>query len=221
MVLAQYQRDFIEFAIANEVLTFGKFTLKSGRQSPYFFNAGKFNSGSALTKLGRYYAEAIVARKDLEYDVIFGPAYKGIPLAASTVIGLATGDAGLDVPYSFNRKEKKDHGEGGSIVGAELKGKVLVVDDVITAGTAIRESVSIIQEAGASLSGIVVAIDRQERGKENEFSAIQEIESEYGVPVIAVVNLASIVEYLREKGDEHAAMLDAMENYRIQYGAKY
>ncbi|KAI7833104.1 orotate phosphoribosyltransferase [Kickxella alabastrina] len=221
MVLEQYQREFIEFAIANNVLTFGEFTLKSGRISPYFFNAGKFNSGSSLAKLGKYYAAAITARKDIHYDVIFGPAYKGIPLSAATVIALATGDAQLDVPYSFNRKEKKDHGEGGSIVGAALKGDILIVDDVITAGTAIRESMDIIQKEGARLAGVVVAIDRQERGRESEFSAIQEIESEYGTPIIAVVNLDSIVEYLAEQGGEQAPMLKAMEEYRSKYGAKY
>ncbi|KAJ2830131.1 hypothetical protein IWW50_000458 [Coemansia erecta] len=221
MVLEQYQRDFIDFAIANNVLTFGEFTLKSGRSSPYFFNAGKFNSGSALAKLGQYYAAAIAARNDLIYDVLFGPAYKGIPLAASTVIALAAGDDARDVPYSFNRKEKKDHGEGGSIVGAPLAGKVLIVDDVITAGTAIRESMAIIKDAGASLAGVVVAIDRQERGRESEQSAIQEVESEYDVPVIAVVTLGSIVEYLREKGGEYSTMAAKMEDYRAQYGAKY
>ncbi|KAJ2288885.1 hypothetical protein IWW55_006411 [Coemansia sp. RSA 2706] len=221
MVLEQYQRDFIDFAIANGVLTFGEFTLKSGRQSPYFFNAGKFNSGSALAKLGQYYAAAITAQPDLGYDVLFGPAYKGIPLAASTVIALATGEPMRDVPYSFNRKERKDHGEGGNIVGAALSGRVLIVDDVITAGTAIRESMDIIKEAGASLAGVVVAIDRQERGRESAQSAIQEIESEYRVPVVAVVTLGSIVEYLREKGGEYSAMAEKMEDYRARYGATY
>ncbi|KAJ2726592.1 hypothetical protein GGI07_000534 [Coemansia sp. Benny D115] len=222
MVLQQYQREFIEFAIANNVLTFGQFTLKSGRVSPYFFNAGRFNSGSSLAKLGQYYAAAIQARKDLCYDVVFGPAYKGIPLSAATVIALAQSENDArDVPYSFNRKEKKDHGEGGTIVGAALKGNVLVVDDVITAGTAIRESMDIIKNEGAKLAGVVVAIDRQEKGRESELSAIQEIESEYGSPVIAVVNLDSIVEYLKEQGGEQAAMVQAMEEYRSNYGAKY
>ncbi|KAJ1819545.1 orotate phosphoribosyltransferase [Coemansia sp. RSA 2598] len=221
MVLQQYQREFIEFAISNGVLTFGEFTLKSGRISPYFFNAGKFNSGSSLAKLGQYYAAAISAHKDsIKYDVIFGPAYKGIPLSAATVIALASNND-LDVPYSFNRKEKKDHGEGGSIVGAPLKGNVLVVDDVITAGTAIRESMEIIGSEGAKLAGVVVAIDRQEKGRLTDQSAIQEIESEYGSPVISVVNLDSIVEYLRDQGSSQAANLQAMEEYRRKYGAKY
>ncbi|KAJ2158034.1 hypothetical protein GGF46_004086 [Coemansia sp. RSA 552] len=221
MVLQQYQREFIDFAIANGVLTFGEFTLKSGRKSPYFFNAGKFNSGSALAKLGEYYAAAIEAQKDLSYDVLFGPAYKGIPLAAATVIALAAGGSGRDVPYSFNRKEKKDHGEGGSIVGAPLEGNVLVVDDVITAGTAIRECMTIISSAGARLAGVVVAIDRQERGRDSELSAIQEVEDEFGARVAAVVTLDSIVEYLREKGGEYAEMVGKMEDYRARYGAKY
>ncbi|KAJ1643382.1 orotate phosphoribosyltransferase [Coemansia asiatica] len=221
MVLQQYQREFIEFAISNGVLTFGEFTLKSGRVSPYFFNAGKFNSGSSLAKLGQYYAAAINAHKDsIKYDVIFGPAYKGIPLSAATVIALAN-NSSLDVSYSFNRKEKKDHGEGGSIVGAPLKGNVLVVDDVITAGTAIRESMETISNEGAKLAGVVVAIDRQEKGRQSDQSAIQEIQSEYGSPVISVVNLDSIVEYLREQGSAQAANLEAMEEYRRIYGAKY
>ncbi|KAJ1735489.1 hypothetical protein LPJ61_000515 [Coemansia biformis] len=218
MVLEQYQRSFIEFAIDNGVLTFGEFTLKSGRRSPYFFNAGKFNSGSALAKLGQYYAAAIEAQKDLDYSLIFGPAYKGIPLAAATAIALAAGEPARDVPFSFNRKEAKDHGEGGSIVGAPLCGRVLIVDDVITAGTAIRESFEIIGSAGATPAGVVVAIDRQERGRDSDRSAIQEIEQDCGVPVVAVVALADIVEYLREKGDDHAAMVQAMESYRRQYG---
>ncbi|KAJ2684892.1 hypothetical protein H4R19_006851, partial [Coemansia spiralis] len=186
--------------------------------SPYFFNAGKFNSGSALAKLGQFYAAAIAARKDLDYSLVFGPAYKGIPLAAAAVIALAAGEPPRDVPYSFNRKEAKDHGEGGSIVGAPLSGRVLIVDDVITAGTAIRESFAIIRDAGATLAGVVVAIDRQEKGRDSDRSAIQEIEQDYGVPVVAVVTLAHIVEYLREKGDSHAAMVRAMEDYRRQFG---
>ncbi|KAJ1662600.1 orotate phosphoribosyltransferase [Coemansia sp. RSA 1813] len=222
MVIEQYQHEFIEFAIACGVLSFGEFTLKSGRQSPYFFNAGKFDTGMALAKVGKYYAAAIQANSDrISYDVIFGPAYKGIPLAASTVISLATSESQRDVPYCFNRKEKKDHGEGGTIVGAPLKGRVLIIDDVTTAGTAIRESVDIINNVGASLAGVIVSIDRQEKGKYSDKSAIQEIEGEYGVPVIAVVTLDTIVEYLKEKGDEYTSMLKSMEEYRKQYGAIY
>ncbi|KAJ2334655.1 orotate phosphoribosyltransferase, partial [Coemansia sp. RSA 2671] len=196
MVLEQYQRDFISFAIADGVLSFGEFTLKSGRKSPYFFNAGKFNSGASLAKIGQYYAAAISSRPDIEFDVVFGPAYKGIPLCATTVIALATtgNESQRDVLYSFNRKEAKDHGEGGSIVGAALKGRrILVVDDVITAGTAIRESMDIIRSAEATLAGVVVAIDRQERGRDSSLSAIQEIERQHGTPVVAVVTLDNVV----------------------------
>ncbi|KAJ1999733.1 hypothetical protein H4R26_004938 [Coemansia thaxteri] len=215
--LEQYQRDFIEFAIEQGVLSFGEFTLKSGRRSPYFFNAGKFNSGAALSKLGRYYAAAIRARADIEYDVVFGPAYKGIPLCAATAIALAS-SGGDDVLYSFNRKEAKDHGEGGSIVGAGLQGRrVLVVDDVITAGTAIRESMEVIGREGGRLAGVVVAIDRQERGQDGGGrSAIQEIERQHGTAVVAVVTLGDVVAYLREAGDKEA--VEAMEAYRREYG---
>ncbi|KAJ2789966.1 hypothetical protein GGI18_002091 [Coemansia linderi] len=189
MVLEQYQRDFISFAIADGVLSFGEFTLKSGRKSPYFFNAGKFNSGASLAKIGQYYAAAISSRPDIEFDVVFGPAYK-------------------------------DHGEGGSIVGAALKGRrILVVDDVITAGTAIRESMDIIRSAEATLAGVVVAIDRQERGRDSSLSAIQEIERQHGTPVVAVVTLDNVVEYLQEQGGELGAMAGAMEEYRREYGA--
>ncbi|KAJ2019132.1 hypothetical protein IW146_008368 [Coemansia sp. RSA 922] len=223
MVLEQYQRDFISFAIADGVLSFGEFTLKSGRKSPYFFNAGKFNSGASLAKIGQYYAAAISSRPDIEFDVVFGPAYKGIPLCATTVIALATAgnESQRDVLYSFNRKEAKDHGEGGSIVGAALKGRrILVVDDVITAGTAIRESMDIIREAGATLAGVVVAIDRQEKGRDSSLSAIQEIERQHGMPVVAVVTLGNVVEYLQEQGGELGAMAGAMEAYRREYGAE-
>ncbi|KAJ2036568.1 hypothetical protein GGI01_000289 [Coemansia sp. RSA 376] len=223
MVLEQYQRDFISFAIADGVLSFGEFTLKSGRKSPYFFNAGKFNSGASLAKIGQYYAAAISSRPDIEFDVVFGPAYKGIPLCATTVIALATAgnESQRDVLYSFNRKEAKDHGEGGSIVGAALKGRrILVVDDVITAGTAIRESMDIIREAGATLAGVVVAIDRQEKGRDSSLSAIQEIERQHGTPVVAVVTLGNVVEYLQEQGGELGAMAGAMEAYRREYGAE-
>ncbi|KAJ2334079.1 hypothetical protein GGH92_008426 [Coemansia sp. RSA 2673] len=223
MVLEQYQRDFISFAIADGVLSFGEFTLKSGRKSPYFFNAGKFNSGASLAKIGQYYAAAISSHPDIEFDVVFGPAYKGIPLCATTVIALATAgnESQRDVLYSFNRKEAKDHGEGGSIVGAALKGRrILVVDDVITAGTAIRESMDIIREAGATLAGVVVAIDRQEKGRDSSLSAIQEIERQHGMPVVAVVTLGNVVEYLQEQGGELGAMAGAMEAYRREYGAE-
>jgi orotate phosphoribosyltransferase len=212
--MQQYQRDFIDFAIASDVLRFGEFTLKSGRISPYFFNAGLFNTGGALARLGRFYADAIV-NSGVEFDVLFGPAYKGIPLAAATAVALAD-HHGRDVPYAFNRKEAKAHGEGGSIVGAPLQGRILIIDDVITAGTAVRESMDIIRAAGAKPAGVVIALDRQERGT-GELSAIQEVEKEYGIPVASIASLASLLEYLGDR-PEQAQYLDAMKAYRAQYG---
>lgn len=212
--MKDYQREFIEFAIEQNVLRFGEFTLKSGRVSPYFFNAGLFHTGRALAKLGRFYAEAIAAAK-VEYDVIFGPAYKGIPLAAVTAVALAD-QHDLDVPYVFNRKEAKDHGEGGVLVGAELKGKALIVDDVITAGTAIREVMQIIDANSAQAGGVVIALDRQERGK-GELSAIQEVERDFNIPVVSIITLEQVLQYLDEQGglEQHA---DAIRAYREQYG---
>eukprot|EP00842_Homolaphlyctis_polyrhiza_P003745 jgi/Hompol1/4371/HPOL_003512-RA len=213
--MKQYQRDFIDFAIEYGVLKFGTFTLKSGRTSPYFFNAGQFATGAALAKLGAFYAAALSDSK-LQYDVLFGPAYKGIPLVASVAVALAT-QHGVDAPYSFNRKEKKDHGEGGSIVGSKLQGKVVVIDDVITAGTAIRESFAIIKAEGAALSGVVIAIDRMEKGLDTDKSAIQQVREEYGIPVIAIITFANVIEYLEEKGT-FAAELAAAKAYRDQWG---
>jgi len=212
--MQDYKRDFLQFAIDVGVLRFGEFTLKSGRVSPYFFNSGLFNTGSSLARLGRYYAEAIMA-SGIEFDMIFGPAYKGIPLAASAAIALAD-EHDLDVPYAFNRKEAKDHGEGGSIVGAELKGKVLVIDDVITAGTAIRESVAILDEAHADLAGVVISLDRQEKGKA-ELSAIQEVESHFSVSVANIVTLSDLIEFLGDMSDQKQA-LESIQAYREQYG---
>ncbi len=212
--MQQYQRDFIRFAIERGVLRFGEFTLKSGRVSPYFFNAGLFNSGSALSQLGRFYASALVD-SGLAVDVIFGPAYKGIPLAAATAIALAEQHA-LDLPWCFNRKEAKDHGEGGTLVGAPLTGRVLIVDDVITAGTAIREVMQIIQAQGAQAAGVLIALNRQERGQ-GELSAIQEVERDFAMPVISIVSLEQVLEYLA--GDaELKQHLPAVEAYRAQYG---
>ena len=209
-----YQRDFIRFAIDRGVLRFGEFTLKSGRISPYFFNAGLFDSGLALAQLGRFYAEAVLA-SGVSFDVLFGPAYKGIPLAASTAIALAEQHA-RDVPWCFNRKEAKDHGEGGTLVGAPLQGRILIVDDVITAGTAIREVMQIIQAQGASAAGVLIALNRQERGK-GELSAIQEIEQDFGMPVVSIVNLDQLIVYLAEDASlKH--YLPAVEAYRAQYG---
>jgi len=212
--MQDYQRDFLDFALDLGVLRFGEFTLKSGRVSPYFFNAGLFNTGAALARLGRYYAQAIVDA-GIRFDVLYGPAYKGIPLAAVTAAALYDRH-GLDVPYPFNRKEAKSHGEGGSIVGHALEGDILIIDDVITAGTAIRESMDIITAEGARPAGVVIALDRQERGK-GARSAIQEVESDYGIPVTAIVRLADLIEFVAGRGDaeEHLAGIRA---YREQYG---
>lgn len=208
-----YQQQFIEFAIRRNVLRFGEFTLKSGRTSPYFFNAGLFNTGEDLLELSKAYAAAL-QRSGLNYDIIFGPAYKGIPLATVTAMALAAG--GENKPFAFNRKEKKDHGEGGNIVGAPLQGKVLIVDDVITAGTAIRESIEIIRGAGATPAGVLIALDRQERGA-GELSAIQEVKKEFGIPVVSIIALNQVLDYLQNRPgfDEHAEKVAA---YRDQYG---
>lgn len=209
-----YQREFIEFALEKEVLKFGEFTLKSGRKSPYFFNAGLFNTGRDLARLGRFYAAAL-ADSGIEFDVLFGPAYKGIPIATTTAVALAEHHE-IDTPYCFNRKEAKDHGEGGNLVGSALEGRIMLVDDVITAGTAIRESMEIIKANGADLAGVLVAIDRQEKGK-GELSAIQEVERDFGCAVISIVSLGDLVTYLEEKGNatEH---LEAVKAYRAEYG---
>lgn len=212
--MQDYQREFIEFAIEQNVLRFGEFTLKSGRISPYFFNAGLFNSGVALAKLGRFYAAAI-EEAGVSFDVLLGPAYKGIPLAATTAVAMAD-QYNKDIPYVFNRKEKKDHGEGGNLVGAPLEGGVMIIDDVITAGTAIREVMEIIDAAGATPAATVIALNRQEKGK-GELSAIQEVERDYNMPVISIVSLNDLIEYLEEKGDM-ADELAAIRKYREEYG---
>lgn len=209
-----YQKDFIEFVIQHGALKFGDFTLKSGRQSPYFFNSGVFNTGESLAILGGFYAAAIQNSK-ITYDVLFGPAYKGIPLVCAAAIGLAA-NYQQNALYCFNRKEAKDHGEGGNIVGAALKGKILIIDDVITAGTAIRESMQLIKAANAELAGIVIAMDRQERGKKN-ISAIQEIEQTYQTQVISIIKLDNIVAYLADKPAMEET-LQKMRAYQEQYG---
>lgn len=211
-----FQARFLEFVIENEILRFGEFTLKSGRTSPYFFNAGLFDTGEKLAFLAKCYADA-VAESEIDFDVLFGPAYKGIPLVTATAMALAN-KHGIDKPYCFNRKEAKSHGEGGSIVGAELAGNVLIVDDVITAGTAIREAAEIIGNAGARLAGIVVAMDRQEKGK-GELSAIQEIEKSHQIRVVSIISLQNIIDYLAETGNEKLQpYLDAVVSYRESYG---
>lgn len=209
-----YQREFIQFALERGVLRFGEFTLKSGRVSPYFFNAGLFDSGLALAKLGRFYAQALVD-SGLSYDVVFGPAYKGIPLAATTAVALAEHHQ-RDVPWCFNRKEAKDHGEGGTLVGAPLAGNIVIVDDVITAGTAIREVMQIIQGEGAQAAGVLIALDRQERGT-GALSAIQEVERDFNMPVISIVSLQQVLEYLAQSTD-FKQYLPAVERYREDYG---
>ena len=210
-----YQRDFIRFAIDRGVLRFGEFTLKSGRTSPYFFNAGLFNSGSALAQLGRFYAAAIV-ESGISFDVLFGPAYKGIPLAAATAVALAE-HHGQDLPWCFNRKEAKAHGEGGSLVGASLKGDVLIIDDVITAGTAIREVMQIIaSQDGAKAAGVLIALNRQERGN-GELSAIQEVERDFGIPVVSIVSLNQVLQFL-EDDPQLKQHLPAVRAYREQFG---
>lgn len=209
-----YQREFIEFALEKEVLKFGEFTLKSGRTSPYFFNAGLFNTGRDLARLGRFYAAALV-ESGIDYDVLFGPAYKGIPIATTTAVALAD-HHDTDKPYCFNRKEAKNHGEGGNLVGSALEGRIMLVDDVITAGTAIRESMEIIQVNGADLAGVLVAIDRQEKGK-GELSAIQEVERDFGCSIISIVSLTDLISFLEEKGG-NAEQLESVKAYRAEFG---
>ena len=212
--MQEYQKEFLEFALERGVLRFGEFTLKSGRVSPYFFNAGLFNTGEALARLGRYYARTIVD-SGIGFDLLFGPAYKGIPLAAVTAAALYD-HHGRDIAWAFNRKEAKEHGEGGTIVGHPLEGKVLIIDDVITAGTAIRESMEIIRAQGAEPAGVVIALDRQERGK-GELSAIQEVERDYGIPVVAIARLENLVEFLEQRG-KSGELVATIRAYRERYG---
>jgi orotate phosphoribosyltransferase len=208
------QNRFIELALEFDVLKFGEFTLKSGRSSPYFFNAGLFNTGKALAQLGSCYAQAIVD-SGIEYDVLFGPAYKGIPLVAVTAMALYE-EHGIDAPFAFNRKEQKDHGEGGVIVGSPLRGRVLILDDVITAGTAIREAIDIIELADATAVGVMIALDRQEKGQA-ELSAVQEIQQQYGMRVASIIRLDDLIQYLQTRGGQEK-VLDAMKFYRNEYG---
>lgn len=213
-----YQREFIEFALRKQVLRFGEFTLKSGRKSPYFFNAGLFNTGRDLAQLGRFYAAAL-NESGVEFDLLFGPAYKGIPIATTTAVALAD-HYDRDVPYCFNRKEAKTHGEGGNLVGSALQGRVMLVDDVITAGTAIRESMEIIAANQATLAGVMIALNRMERGQ-GELSAIQEVERDYGCQVIAIITLNDLISYLEEQvasQPELAPHLDTVRAYRAEYG---
>jgi len=211
--MSDFRQEFIEFAIHRNVLCFGEFKTKAGRISPYFFNAGLFNDGDSLRRLGQFYAKAILAAQ-LPFDMLFGPAYKGIPLVSAITIALA--ESGHNHSFCFNRKEAKDHGEGGNIVGAPLVGRVLIVDDVISAGVSVRESVELIRAAGATPCGVVIALDRMERGS-GEMSAVQEVQHAYGIPVVSIVNLDSIMHYLQDRGDL-AHYLQAVQSYRTQYG---
>jgi len=211
--MEQYQKDFVDFMLEIGALKFGEFTLKSGRVSPYFFNAGMFNTGEHLSKLGGFYATAI-EKSGLEFDVLFGPAYKGIPLATATAMAL-NDSFNRNVPYSFNRKEAKTHGEGGDIVGHALEGDILIIDDVITAGTAIREAMDIIAANGATAKGVIVAVDRQEKGK-GEQSAIQEVEQNFSITVLSIINLSHLIDYLKQGNDE--GLISRIETYRDQYG---
>lgn len=221
------QHDFIEFALDTKVLRFGEFKTKAGRLSPYFFNLGLFNTGSTLARLADFYAKTLLAareRGEIEFDMIFGPAYKGIPLAAAVAVKLA--EMGCDIPYAFNRKEAKDHGEGGTIVGAPLQGKVIVIDDVISAGTSVRESVNLIKAAGATPSGVLIALDRMEKGGTaevmTEHSAVQEVEKLYQMPVISIINLIDLLAFMDEEtsmAQQAKPYREAVVAYRARYGA--
>lgn len=213
-MIKTYQRDFLDLAIECQALRFGEFQLKSGRTSPYFFNTGLFNSGQKLARLTAYYAQAIID-SGIVFDQLYGPAYKGIPLAAATAVQLAN-QFHRDLPYAFNRKEAKQHGEGGSIVGHALQGRVLIIDDVISAGTSVRESVQVIRAAGATPAGVAIALDRQERGAGN-LSSVQEVEQEFGLRVIPIATLETLLQYLEDKGETHA-QFTAINAYRLRYG---
>ena len=215
--LKDYQREFLQFAIEQGALRFGEFTLKSGRLSPYFFNTGLFSNGLSLAKLGEYYARAILDA-DLDFDMIYGPAYKGIPLAAAVVIALAE-NHDRDLPFAFNRKEAKDHGEGGNIVGAPLQGRVLIIDDVISAGISVGESIQIIRDNNATPAGVVISLDRMEQSRDTKTSAAMEVASYYGLPVENIVNLDDLIAWLSEAGDDYREHLQKIGEYRAQYGA--
>ena len=210
-----YQQEFIELALTHQALRFGEFKLKSGRLSPYFFNAGQFNTGGAVATLGRCYARAITD-SGMPFDMLFGPAYKGIPLVTATAMALADWHS-VSLPFAFNRKEAKQHGEGGSLVGAPLMGRVLIVDDVISAGTAIRESVEIIRAAGATPAGVVVSLDRQERGQ-TALSAVQEVQQAFSIPVLNIITLADLIDHLEAAGRKDE--LTAMRNYNRRWGVE-
>ena len=213
--MSQFRQDFLQFALQQNVLKFGEFTTKAGRQSPYFFNAGLFNDGASRLQLARFYTQAILQSK-IEIDMLFGPAYKGIILAAATAMMLA--EKGVNVPFAYNRKEAKDHGEGGTLVGAPLQGRVLIIDDVISAGTSVRESVKLIKQAGATPAGVAIALDRMEKGT-GELSAVQEVQQQYGLPVVAIANLLDLFTMLEQnQSTDLAQFIEPMQAYRTKYG---
>lgn len=214
--MSRFRQDFIRFAIGQNVLRFGEFQTKAGRLSPYFFDAGLFNDGASLKQLAQFYAQAILTAK-VPFDMLYGPAYKGIPLAAATAIALV--EQGCNVPFCFNRKEAKDHGEGGSTVGAKLRGRVLIIDDVISAGTSVRESIDIIRAAGATPCGVAIALDRMELGQ-SELSAVEEVQRNYGIPVVAIATLEDLLGYLQDQAGM-VQNLRAVQSYRDRYGAKH
>jgi orotate phosphoribosyltransferase len=213
--MSNFRQDFIRFAVQQNVLRFGEFQTKAGRMSPYFFNAGLFNDGDSLRNLAQFYAQAILA-SGIGFDMLFGPAYKGIPLAAGTAVALA--EQGRNVPFCYNRKEAKDHGEGGTTVGAKLQGRVLIVDDVISAGTSVRESVELIRSASAEPCGVIIALDRMERGN-SDWSAAQEVQRDYGIPVVPIATLDDLLGYL-QGNNEMMQNLSAVQSYRDRYGVK-
>jgi orotate phosphoribosyltransferase len=212
--MLDYQKQFIQYSLDCGVLKFGSFSLKSGRTSPYFFNTGLFDSGAKLAKLGQFYAEALIHSK-IDVDILYGPAYKGIPLVSAASIAYAHMQKS-DIPFAFNRKEAKDHGEGGHLVGAPLQGKVLILDDVITAGTSVRESVTIIEAAGATPAGVLIALDRQEKG-ENDISAIQEVSHRFDMPVVSIISLQNIIDFM-QADKSYALNIEAIQEYQQQYG---
>ena len=213
--MSHFRQDFLQFSLQQNVLKFGEFTTKAGRPSPYFFNAGLFNDGASTLQLARFYAQAII-ESQIEFDMLFGPAYKGIILAAATAMMLA--EKGINIPFAYNRKEAKDHGEGGVLVGAPLKGRVLIIDDVISAGTSVRESVKLIQNEGATPAAVAIALDRMEKGT-GELSAVQEVEQQYGLPVIAIANLLDLFTMVKQSGSQELVKyLEPMKAYRAKYG---
>ena len=212
--MSDFRQDFLKFALAQNVLKFGEFTTKAGRQSPYFFNAGLFNDGASTLQLAKFYAEAIIA-SGVKFDMLFGPAYKGIILAAATAMMLA--EKGVNVPFAYNRKEAKDHGEGGVLVGAPLKGRVLIIDDVISSGTSVRESVKLIEAEGATPAAVAIALDRMEKGT-GELSAVQEVEKQYGLPVVSIANLNDLFTLLQNNA-EFGGFFEPVKAYRERYGA--